>query len=714
MFNIENVDLTFSFSPVLFFTALAVLAGYAIYVYRYTVPQVSAAKKTLLVSLRTLALLLLLFIIFEPILTLAKKNIIEPVNLFFVDNSRSINIEDGTNRKENINNFINEIESSLKNSFQLFAFGNETEEVSFDSVEFINFESGVTNFSKIFSSIDKGRNISSITIISDGVITEGANPLFTAEKLNIPVYTVGVGDTTKKRDIEVANVLFNEFIYVETPTTIQAAVLNNGFAGTNISAKLLENDKVIEQKNISLSESGVQNVSFNYTPQTGGEKKLTIAVTNIEGENTFANNRKIFYVNVLDTKINVLILAGSPSSDLSFIKNSLKLDENLKVNSITQIAANKFLEKENRDALIDSADVFFLVGFPSQETPHDMLNKVVKLISEKNIPYFLTLSGNADMQRLREIQGILPFTISGSFTGYFEVQPLTSSDESSNPLLQNNSPSPLSSWNSLPPVYQPNNDFAVKAEGDAIARSKVNNVPLNKPLIITSRLGSKRSIAILAKDIWKWKLQTATKELDLFDNFIFNSVKWLNTSEDQKQVSIKTSKKLYALGEDVEFAAQVYDAAFNPVNDAEVKINIRSGEDNYEINLSSIGSGLYEGAFQTNAAGDYTFSGSAYLNGKKLGDDAGRFNMGEVDIEMVDTRMNYEFLNSLANQTNGEFFTAPDYKPLFDILKQRTLNASKEKINVSEINLWSNEWLMVIVILLFALEWFFRKRAGML
>jgi hypothetical protein len=35
-------------------------------------------------------------------------------------------------------------------------------------------------------------------------------------------------------------------------------------------------------------------------------------------------------------------------------------------------------------------------------------------------------------------------------------------------------------------------------------------------------------------------------------------------------------------------------------------------------------------------------------------------------------------------------------------------------MEVSDINLWSNEWLLMIAIFLFGLEWFLRKRSGML
>lgn len=63
---------------------------------------------------------------------------------------------------------------------------------------------------------------------------------------------------------------------------------------------------------------------------------------------------------MLNDKVKVLLVAGSPSADLSFIKTSLLSDKNLSVNSITQISADKFLEDHNKSKLIDSVDVFSL------------------------------------------------------------------------------------------------------------------------------------------------------------------------------------------------------------------------------------------------------------------------------------------------------------------------------------------------------------------
>jgi hypothetical protein len=716
MFNFEKISLSFSFGGIYFFIGLILLAAYAVYMYRYTLPPVSSAKKTILVLLRTFALILLLFIIFEPVATIVKKIILRPVNLVFIDNSHSMTIKDGTQRSENARRFIDGLNNNnLISSSELFTFGTHITSLSYDSLSSLSFSEGSTDFSKIFSFIkDQKENIASISIVSDGVITEGSNPVFTAGKLNIPVFTIGVGDTTKRNDIQIKNVLHNEFIYAQTPTTISTTLLNKGYGNKPAVISLYENGKLLEQRNITLSADGTQNETFTYTPDTGGEKKLTLELNNHEGEFTFENNKRVFYINVLSNKVKILIIAGSPTPDLSFIKNSLEEDKNITVKSLTQVAENKFIEKNNPAAEIDSAQILFLIGFPTNETGNNLLNQVREAVNTKGKPFFLLFEDNTDLQKLKRLQPELPFDIQNTESGISEVQPLVQNIENENPLLQNNSANPVESWNNLPPVFMTNSVINAKPESETVVKAKMNNVSLNTPLIITRRLGAKRSIAVLAGGIWRWKLQTATKQLNLFDSFIYNSVKWLMSFKEQRQVAIKTTKKLYAQGEPVEFSAEVYDASYNPVTDAEVRIRINHNKSTDEIILNSIGSGLYEGTYQTSQAGDFSYTGTAFRNNKALGTDKGSFNIGEIDIEQLNPTMDYEFLSSLANNTGGKFFYYPEMNELYPVLKNIQQSTSKEKTSVNELRLWSNEWLLILIIVLLGIEWFIRKQSGML
>lgn len=717
MFGYDEIGVTLSFNPLFLVIAFLLIGAYSFYVYRYTIPQVNTLQKIILVSLRTLALILLIFIFFEPIVNLAKNEILKPINLVFIDNSRSMKIEDGTNRindvkeiSERLSNYADE----LNLNFNLF--GNYSRKISIDSLSSIQFSDGVTDIADVFDKIEKEKNnYSSITLITDGVFTAGNNPYYSATQLGIPVFTIGIGDTTKRKDVEIKKVLYNEIIYAETPTSIVASIQNKGFGGEKVTASFYEDGKLISQQQIELSKTGAQNVSFNYTPESGGEKKLSVVVSKLKNEFTEANNKKIFYVNVLTNKINVLLLASSPSSDLTFIKNSLLSVKNLSVNTLTQISSNTFLEKLDYSK-IDSANILFLIGFPSQNTPEELLNSVQNKIGQKKIPYFLTLSPNINLNRLMALKNDLPFNINQSQNAndYKQVQPEINKDQINNPIIKHDAPNPVNAWNNLPPVLQPNVSFNPKPESKVLAQIKVNNKVINSPLIVFRNFSGRKSIAVLAKDLWRWKLQTARKKTELFDSFILNSVKWLNALEEQKNVAIKTSKKNYSQGETVEFSGQVFDETLNPVSNAEVKVKIKSGDNLYEEELQNVGPGLYEGSLQINETGDFRYSGEAMVDGTSLGKDQGSFNIGEVDLEMVDPVMNYNLLNLMASETGGEFYTPDNFEGIFKRLEELNKVSSKEKTITSEIKLWSDEWLLVIAILLFSLEWFLRKRIGML
>lgn len=715
MFGYEKINLSLAYSSVYFFIALILLAIYSYYVYRYTIPQIENYKKVILISLRVLALLFLLLILFEPILNLNKKINLEPYNLVFVDNSRSMKIDDGTNREEMLHEILDELSNNQSSDNLIFyEFGNSVKEVAADSLKNLTFSDGATNIQQVFNIVkNSDQNIASVSLITDGVITSGANPYYDAVNIGIPVFTIGIGDTTKRKDVLIKKVLHNDFIYSETPTKIVATISNQGFAGESVSVTLYEDNNFVSKQDFILNNSGIQNISFDYTPQSAGEKKLSIELSRLKDEFTSANNKNVFYVNVLTNKIKVFILASTPCADLTFIENSLKRDENIELNSIVQLSGEKFLNKINYQ-ILDSADVLFLIGFPSDKTPVELFNRIITKIKEKKTPYFLTLSPDVSLTRLTQLADDLPFSISQNFKAYREVQPYISPDEFSNPILQYNDENKIDGWNNLPPVLQPNAIFTAKLTSKTLAEIIVNNSIVKSPLILSSNFNGKKSIAVLARDIWKWKLQVAPKGLDIFDNFIVNSLRWLRANEEQKLVKIKTSKRNYSQGEIIEFYGEVRDESLNPVSDAEVKIIITSDSNRFETNMQNVGPGLYEGSIIINETGDFNFSAQADIKGRVLGKDFGSFNIGEIDIEQINPVMDYLLLNILANNTGGEFYFPDNYAALLSKLNELKTNSSKEKLITSEISLWSNPWMLIVSIFLFACEWFIRKRSGML
>ena len=296
--GIENINIALSFNPLFIVAGILLLGIFTLFIYKYTIPQVSIFFKSILIALRVLALILILIIIFEPIITANYEETEEPKTYLFIDNSRSIVNKDSLKRANEIKQIISEIGSSVNNDLKFYSFSKQIDSLKEDKVEQINFSGGLTNLSSIINFLNKkDENIASAIVISDGIITDGSNPVYEAEKLAFPMFVIGVGDSVAGNDISINKVLYNEYIYAEKSTVISANILNTGFEGKTISVRLLEDNNLIEQKNVELNNSGINKVEFNYTPPTSGDKRLRIETSRVTGEFNFENNRNIFFIN---------------------------------------------------------------------------------------------------------------------------------------------------------------------------------------------------------------------------------------------------------------------------------------------------------------------------------------------------------------------------------------------------------------------------------
>ena len=76
--------------------------------------------------------------------------------------------------------------------------------------------------------------------------------------------------------------------------------------------------------------------------------------------------------------------------------------------------------------------------------------------------------------------------------------------------------------------------------------------------------------------------------------------------------------------------------------------------------------------------------------------------------------MNVQLLRQLAARTGGEFYTPSDFPDIFGKLKNLPSFVPRDIHQTREVELWNWKYMLALVVLLFAVEWFVRKRSGML
>ncbi len=711
MMHFASFNIIFSSNPSFYFLLVVALIGFSIYIYKHTIPLVSEWLRYFLTAIRSIILALIVFLLFDPLLAITHKLEVESKTYLFVDNSNSLAEKDSVQRTGQINNFVNELNSAGGINIKIFTFGRQIDSVK-DLTAGIRLNENKTNFSQIVNFLNKeGAKVNSAVIVSDGIITDGIDPTYQAEKFPFPLFTVGIGDTAQKKDVQVSDVRYNQYIYSDKPTVIEASIKNFGFAQKLVRASFFEEGKPLASKDLTLNEAGINKIFFDYKPSGEGEKKLSIVISPLPGEYITTNNSKTFFINVLDTKLKICLVAGAPSADLSAIANALTTDKNLDVRKLIQLANGRFLN-DAKAAAADSSDLLFLIDFPSSNTPQNLIDKISTLINEKSKPFFLLLSAGVNIQRLKSLEKNLPFSISKTGNDFAMAEPEMIGQEFSSFFSGIQTQHDI--WQNLPPLTQSTSDFQSKPGSTVLVRAKIRNTLSNNPLIILRSIGNQRSFAILGGELWKWQLQTAEAYPAFFQNFINYIAKWLGLSNQQKQFQIYTDKKNYLGNETVNFKAELYDQTFTPVDTAKISAHVLFNNEKYDLIFSPDGNGLYSTDYNPNQSGDYTYTGLATINGKKLTSNSGRFVVSGINIEKVDTRMQPDFLKLLAENTGGNYYTIYNYKNLVQKLQSMNKETSKERLSKSEFQLWADEWILLLIIFLFAVEWFVRKRSGMI
>jgi hypothetical protein len=150
------------------------------------------------------------------------------------------------------------------------------------------------------------------------------------------------------------------------------------------------------------------------------------------------------------------------------------------------------------------------------------------------------------------------------------------------------------------------------------------------------------------------------------------------------------------------------------LDDAEVSVAVRQADKSDQLSLVPIGNGRFEGTFGSLPEGDYTFTARVLAGGEQIAEERGSFSVGGVNVEFQETRMNRLLLQQIAERTGGRYYDAGTIATLPQDVASLPGFQPRQVVRSSEIELWNRAWMLAVIVLLLASEWFLRKRNGML
>jgi hypothetical protein len=710
---------------------LAILLAFL--TYERTYPPISKRKKALLLSLRIVALFCLFLVLSEPILTIARKLIQKPVVAILLDTSKSMNLK-GTqlSRKEELQNLLKSDpfeKLSSKAELEIYGFADTIFPLDLNR-NFPDSLGKATSIGEATKSVEerlKEKNLRGILIASDGANNLGEDPVFVAKSKEIPIYTCGIGEYIPPKDIAIARIVYNDIGYVENKIPIQVDISQVGFDNLKIPVSIKEvsqggGKETLAQENLTLSTSGgTQTVDFAITPQKEGIHQYELTVPQQKDELVQENNRRIFSIKVLKSKIKVLLVTGSLNWEYTFLKRALEKDKNIEIESLVYGKNRKILEGRFPQGEKETSefDILILVDPPNFVFAEHKTEINDFVFKNGGSALFLLGKDFIESKAFMEATSILPFDLKGANIRYLpanlyleltqegRLHPITR--------LVENSEENLKVWSELPPFLGliDLGSFSKDAVALATFRSPFNQEAI-LPGLVVRNYGKGKLMATTVTPFWRWDflLWGIGKDNQSYQKFWNNSIRWLVTREDMDLINIFTDKKIYKSGERINFSAKIFDQNYQKIKDASVLLKIKgeASADSEMLSLSLDLMGDYNGTLRSLPPGKYLFKGEVFRDDTKIGSKSGEFTVEEYSLEDANLTTDFDLLKKMAEVSGGKFYEKDQIGNLVNDLE---LTEKKEE-RTKEIQLWNHPILLILFIGCLSAEWAIRKRAQLL
>lgn len=656
-----------------------------------------SALATLLGILRFATVSILAFFLMKPLIKSIDHTTEKPVIVIAQDNSESLVVgKDSSFYKgqylQELQSFVNEFGDDYE--IRTYNFGDQFAE----GIDSLRFDSKLTDFSGLLDEVYtrySGRNLGAIVIASDGLYNKGSNPIYAYKKLNVPVFTVALGDTTIQRDILLSNVVANRLAYLGNKFPIEITVegrkAKNEIAQISISRK----GTVLHSEAITFNDDRFfKTIPLTFDATETGLQKYSIQLSTIAGEITTVNNQKDVFIDVLDSRQKVLILAQSPHPDLNAIRDAITSNEsyNVDVRLVKEFSGN--------------ISEYGLVIFHQLPAAGNLGNSIITNAIEQNIPSLFVWGNNTDFNAFGGMNLGYSLSnyrnnatdVSGTYSDEFTL--FTMNDEVKNMIK------------TLPPLTLPFGDYAFSPGVSSVVHQRVGQIQTKKPLISFNKVNDCKIGLIAGEGIWRWRL-AAFQQFEThqqFNELITKMIQYIASKEDKSLFRV-TGKNDFMQNEVVIFDAELYNESYEAVTNKEVSMRVFS-ESGTEYNFQFTANGsTYKLNMGQLPVGNYRFE--AYVNGdQSIAKERGEFSVSPLQFEVVNTIADHRLMYQLAKDNNGEMVYPDQLRSLIDLIKNRKeiVAVSYEKKELDE--LINYAWILGLIILLLGGEWLLRKRAG--
>ncbi len=716
------------------FIVLAVGAvAYAAFVYRRTEAPLRPGLRVLLAGLRALALLTLIAILCRPVVSLAVPGGAARGVLLLLDRSRSMTLagaQQGETRDEELMRAAASVRRELEDEYPLVSrpfaegLGAPLEEGLMPLPDGESTDLARALEEGMAGGGPQGRP-GAMVLVSDGTVTEGADPVTAARKLGIPVQTVALGSPQPMPDLAVVRMRANREAFAGERTPVEAVVRMQGLEALTVQARLLDvtdGEREVASVAARVEPGGAETrIDLSFVPPRPGLRYLEVRLPLLPGEATGANNRRLLAIDVREEKTGVVLLSGQLTWDHTFLRRALEADSTLAVSAAywTKGSFRGLPGAKPPPALngagLRGARVILLDHIAPAQLGPEGLQSILAFTRAGGGLLILTGSDGDALAAWRgsPLEALLPAQLGGA--GGEDTQARLTPAGRRHALFDPSVPGApsLDAWADLPPVTAPPGLGVARGGAETLLAGSAGAEGL--PILSWMRAGQGRVMAFTAGGIWKWDFKSTAYGPggSVLPAWWRRAVHWLARPDIEARVDIHPEEHVIGRGRSVVFIARITDESYRPVVDAEAEVAVTLADSTAaaprRLELQG-NAGILSGAFEGLAPGRYRYEGRARSQGSALGTVEGTFAVDSLGAEMERLEADHEILARVAQAGGGRLWL-PDSLDALDEEFRTIAQAEEERVQVA---LWDNPVIFALFVAFASTEWFLRRRRGMI
>jgi uncharacterized membrane protein len=720
-------------SPVfpLWLIVLLLFFGFAAAVHQYWLfrKRLGSLRAVALSLLRLGALFVLISFALNPSLSARKEQKVTQSLAVLLDTSQSMSLPGSAGRGSRLDEAKRillegptPLLKSLAERFNVKLYGLGESLRSLETEDLAGLKAGGKE-GDLAEAVDRLADKHSMAVLfSDGNLVIKDDPL-----KRLPLIAVPVGDPKGYKDILIKAVQAPAMAFRGREVVIDVTVKGYGYKGLIFPVHLKDGGKVITAKNVSFKDpTGEVTIPLSFTPEALGPHHLSIGIPPQFGESLTSNNTVSLSLKVMKDKIRILMISGSPSLSYRFMRMALKNDPSIDLLSFVVLRTpsdiiNVPLQEQSLIPLpietlftkeLKTFDLLIFDNLPS--------HLYFKPIYLENVREFVKGGGSfamiggpffSDQGRYpgTPIEEILPvrfieredyhrgtsWRVGLSPAG--KDHPITrlSPDEAYN----------LNLWQEMPSL-DGINLLVAKNSGTILLEGGDGT---SYPILTVGQYGSGRVLVLATDYSWKWYMGMVAKGKDNWPylRLMERMVRWLTKDPSLDSIQVTLPEKRGWAGQEMEVRFKAGEEDIISRRKGFVSLSVFDPQ-GFRIKSQMKKTGQeneYLGSFLPEKEGTYKI---------KIETLASRLEENLVvasPMEGLDAMPHPERLRMISEATGGILTSREE-----DLLKEIETRAEKMESRFIELRssaLWEKPYTFIFILALLTIEWYLRRRWGL-